>query len=52
MLESELRARVTLVEADSEQDVWSGNYAVIACEDSFGVETATQDVEEVTQEDN
>ena len=52
MLESELRARVTLVEADSEQDVWDGNYKVIAYGESFSVETATQDVEEVTEEDN
>jgi len=52
MLESELRARVTLVEADSEQDVWDGNYKVIAYGESLSVETVTQDVEEVTEEDN
>ena len=52
MLESELRARATLVEADSEQDVWDGNYTVVAYGESISIETTTQDVEAVEEEDN
>lgn len=52
MLESELRARATIVEADSEQDVWDGNYKVIAYGEPISIETATQDVEAIEEGDN
>ena len=46
LLESELRSRITFVEADSEQDVWDGNYTVIAHGKVDVVEVNTVDVEE------
>lgn len=46
LLESELRSRITFVEADSEQDVWKGNYTVIAHGKVDVVEVNTVDVEE------
>lgn len=50
ILESELRGRNTIVEADTMEAVWRGDYTIVATEEPFSIETVLQDVQPVEEQ--